>query len=101
VAAHLAMPGAGGILLVQPPPAELALPADEVERWIDEALAGAEAAGMSGGAVTPYVLAHVASASGGRALRANIGLIVNNARTAARVAVALANFPSEQGRTGY
>ena len=40
--------------------------------------------------VTPYVLAHVAEASQGRALRANIGLIVNNARTAGSFASALA-----------
>jgi pseudouridine-5'-phosphate glycosidase len=36
------------------------------------------------------VLAHVAQASGGRALRANIGLIVANARMAGAIAVALA-----------
>ncbi len=90
VAAHLDLPGAGGILLVQPPPSEVALAAGEVEAWIAEALAAARASGVRGGAVTPFVLDHVARASGGRALRANIGLIVNNARTAALVAVELA-----------
>ena len=38
------------------------------------------------GAVTPHLLSFVARASGGRTLRVNIGLIVNNARTAARIA---------------
>jgi pseudouridine-5'-phosphate glycosidase len=92
VAAHLGLPGAGGILLVQPPPAELALDADEVEAWIAEAISAATAGNLRGGAVTPFVLSHIASASGGRALAANVGLIVNNARMAARVAVAEAHL---------
>jgi pseudouridine-5'-phosphate glycosidase len=78
------------MLLVQPPPAELAIDPDEIESWIAEALRAAANAAVSGGAVTPFVLAHVARVSGGRALRANIGLIVANARTAGSVAVALA-----------
>ncbi len=88
VDAHLAIPGRGGMLLVQPPPAEVALDAGDVERWIAEALEAARARGVRGGAVTPYLLSAVARASGGRTLAANIGLIVNNARTAARIAVA-------------
>jgi pseudouridine-5'-phosphate glycosidase len=91
VAAHLGLPGAGGLLLVQPPPPELAIPAAEVDAWIADAVAAAERDGVTGGAVTPYVLRHVADASGGRTLRVNVALIVNNARTAARIAVALAN----------
>jgi pseudouridine-5'-phosphate glycosidase len=90
VTAHQALPGAGGILLVQPPPPELALDADDVEHWIVDGLARAQAEHIRGSAVTPYVLAHVAKASDGRALRANIGLIVANARMAGSVAVALA-----------
>ncbi|HEX9634546.1 MAG TPA: pseudouridine-5'-phosphate glycosidase [Candidatus Limnocylindria bacterium] len=92
VTAHLGLPGAGGILLVQPPPAELALDAGEVEAWITEAISVAEAGNLRGGAVTPFILSHLASASGGRALTANIGLIVNNARMAARVALAEAHL---------
>jgi pseudouridine-5'-phosphate glycosidase len=86
---HLAIPGAGGILVVQPPPAELAIPFDEVETWIEDALREANAQHVTGGAVTPFVLSRVAERSGGRTLTTNIGLIVNNARTAARIAVAL------------
>jgi len=78
------------MLLVQPPPTDVALDGVEVEGWIAEALARADADGIRGAAVTPFVLAHIAAASGGRSLRANIGLIVNNARTAGAIAVALA-----------
>lgn len=89
LAAHRSLPGAGGLLLVQAPPPDVAIPAEEVEGWIAAALNAAAADGMRGADVTPYVLSRVASASGGRALRANIGLIVANAGAAADVAVAL------------
>jgi pseudouridine-5'-phosphate glycosidase len=88
--AHFGLPGSGGILFVQPPPAPLRLDATEVEAWTVEALEAADTVGVIGTALTPFVLAHVARASHGRALEANVGLIVNNARTAAAFAVALA-----------
>ncbi len=90
ISLHMGLPGAGGILIVQPPPAELAIPFGEVEAWIEDALQMAEAQHIRGGAVTPFVLSRVAEQSDGRTLTTNIGLIVNNARTAARIAVALA-----------
>lgn len=90
IGAHLAIPGAGGILLVQPPPADVAIPAEEVDGWIGDALDDAASRGITGGAVTPHLLGHLARASSGRTLRVNVELIVANARTAARIAVALA-----------
>ena len=88
IRAHRALPGAGGIVIAQPAPAELALDAAEVEGWIADGLVNAEANGIRGGDVTPHLLGFVARASGGRALRANIGLIVNNARAAGAIASA-------------
>ena len=90
IAAHRSVPGAGGILLVQPPPVELALDASEVEGWIRDALAAADERGIRGGAVTPHLLASVAQASAGRTLTVNVALIVRNARTAGHIAAALA-----------
>ncbi|HEY7738943.1 MAG TPA: pseudouridine-5'-phosphate glycosidase [Candidatus Limnocylindria bacterium] len=89
VVAHRSIPGAGGILFVQPPPAEVAIPAAEVTAWIGVALLAAEDEGISGAAVTPFLLGRVVAASAGRALRANIGLIVANAATAGDLASAL------------
>jgi len=89
IAAHRSIPGAGGILVVQPPPADLAIDRDEVDRWIADALADAEREGIGGGAVTPRLLGFLARASGGRTLAVNIGLIVGNARLAGRIASAL------------
>jgi pseudouridine-5'-phosphate glycosidase len=89
IAAHRSIPGAGGMLIVQPPPAELAIDAPEVDAWIAQAMRDADAHGIRGGAVTPHLLGFIARASEGRTLRVNIGLIVNNARTAGRIASAL------------
>jgi pseudouridylate synthase len=89
IAAHRSIPGGGGILIVQPPPAELAIEPEAIEGWIGEATADAERHGISGGAVTPHLLSHLARASGGRSLRVNVGLIVANARTAGEIAAVL------------
>jgi pseudouridine-5'-phosphate glycosidase len=89
IRAHRSLPGGGGMLIVQPPPADMALDLDEVDAWIADALRDAEAEGWRGGDVTPHLLASLARASEGRTLRVNIGLIVNNARTAGAIALAL------------
>ena len=97
---HSEIPGAGGMLLVQPPPSDLAIPAAEVDAWIEEATRAAAAAGIAGARVTPFILSQIAELSDGRSLRANIGLIVNNARMAALVAVALAALRYPHQRAG-
>jgi len=83
--AHWRLGGAG--LLLGRPPDE---PLEDVEPLLDEALAVAAAAGVSGQAVTPYVLAHLHRESGGRTEAANRALVAQNARLAGEVAVALA-----------
>ena len=90
LALHFALDGSAGILLGQPPPEDLAIPSDDVARWVETADREAAQRGIRGGSVTPFVLGRVAELSDGRTLRTNIGLIMNNARLAARVAVELA-----------
>ncbi len=82
--------GGGGVLLAAPPPTETAIPRDEVEAWIAQAQAEADAQGVRGQAVSPFLLARVAQLSGGRSLQANLALLKNNARIAAGVAKELA-----------
>ncbi|HXH95681.1 MAG TPA: pseudouridine-5'-phosphate glycosidase, partial [Gaiellaceae bacterium] len=77
----------GGGLLVGRAPDE---PLDDVEPLIDEALRAAHAEGISGPAVTPYVLAHLHRESAGRTLHANRALVAENARLAGEIAVAAA-----------
>ena len=88
VAAHLALPG-GGILLCVPVPVENELPRAEAAAAIARATAEADAAGVHGPALTPWVLRRVADLTDGRSVRANIALIINDARVAGRLAAAL------------
>jgi pseudouridine-5'-phosphate glycosidase len=85
---QLAQGATAGMLIVNPPPAETALPRDEVESLISSAVAAAERAGIRGKAVTPFLLEQVARNSGGKTLQTNIALLVANARLAANIAVA-------------
>jgi pseudouridylate synthase len=81
--AHWAIGGAS--LVVGRPPAESL---DDVEPLIEQALAAASNEGVSGQAVTPYVLSRLHRESGGRTLAANKALVAANAELAARIAVA-------------
>jgi pseudouridine-5'-phosphate glycosidase len=74
------------VLVVVPPPADSALPREQVEESIAQALSEAESAGVHGPAVTPYLLKRVTELSGGASLRANLALLRNNARVAAQIA---------------
>ena len=83
--AHWRLGGAG--LLLGRPPDE---PLEDVEPLIDEALAAAATVGVSGQAVTPFVLSHLHRESGGLTEAANKALVAQNARLAGEVAVAVA-----------
>ena len=78
-----------GLLVAVPVPEPDALPNDQVERAVAAALSEAESRGIRGKAVTPFLLERVAELSGGTSRRANISLLVNNARVAGRIASAL------------
>jgi pseudouridine-5'-phosphate glycosidase len=79
-----------GVLVAVPVPEADALPEDEAEAAIAEATRQADAQGVHGKDVTPFVLAKVLELTGGRSQSANIALLVNNARVGAQIAAALA-----------
>jgi pseudouridine-5'-phosphate glycosidase len=79
----------GGMLVTVPVPKADEWPANEAQIIIDQALADADAAGIAGKAVTPYLLERVSTLSGARSKKANIALLLNNARVAAQIAQAL------------
>jgi len=85
----------GGVLVVVPLPVEDEVPANELKDVIDGALEAATEQGISGKAVTPFLLSRIAAKTEGRTLRANIALLKNNARVAGAIAVALANKEKE------
>ncbi|QQS46196.1 MAG: pseudouridine-5'-phosphate glycosidase [Acidobacteriota bacterium] len=79
------------ILVVVPVPAEDEVPAAEIGSTIDEALDAAAAEAITGKALTPFLLARIAERTEGRSLRANISLLLNNARVAGEIARALSD----------
>lgn len=80
----------GGMLVCVPVPEGHAIAADRMLEVRDAALLEASEAGVNAGAVTPFVLAAIAEATGGASVRANLALAENNARVAALIAGALA-----------
>jgi pseudouridine-5'-phosphate glycosidase len=80
----------GGLLVCNPIPEAHALPKATVDAAIDTALAEAAQQGITGKAVTPFLLARVNALTGGDSLAANIALVLDNARLAAAIAGAWA-----------
>lgn len=76
-----------GVLLAQNPPAEDAMPIEEIEIAVERAEREADHQEISGRARTPFLLERLTAITGGRALKANIALLVRNAELAAEVAV--------------
>jgi pseudouridylate synthase len=76
--------GRTGLLLARPPEETL----DDLEPLIERAIAAAEEQGVSGQAVTPFVLGRLHEESGGRTIAVNRQLVAANAKLAAEVAVA-------------
>ena len=76
-------------LVVQAPPAAVALPQSEVDAAVADALRQARSSGISGAATTPFLLGAVLKATAGRSLLTNLGLLEQNAALAALIAVAL------------
>jgi pseudouridine-5'-phosphate glycosidase len=79
----------GGVLVTVPVPTENELPANEAERAIARALSEAEAQSVTGKEVTPFLLARVSELTGEASLRANVALLLDNARVASAIAAAL------------
>lgn len=85
--------GQGGVLVCNPIPEEDALPENELEAAITDALAEASASSVTGKRLTPFLLAHLARVTSGRAVKANRALARHNAEVAAALAVELAASP--------
>ena len=79
----------GSVLVVVPVPEEAELPRQLAEEAIQRALAVAEGRGITGKALTPFLLGQIAHITEGRSMAANIALLKNNAAVAARIAGAL------------
>jgi len=86
----------GGMLLAVPLPEDDSMPALAVKQAIATALEQAHVEGVTGKALTPFLLSRIQELTAGRSLLSNIALIRNNARVGAEVAVALARALSPE-----
>lgn len=82
----------GGLVLANPIPEADALEAVFIDKVIAEALAEADAQGVSGKAITPFLLKNIVERTQGKSLVANIALVKNNAKIGAQLAKALAEI---------
>lgn len=80
------------ILVTVPPPADLAIPSEEIEGTILNAVKEAEQKGIRGAKVTPFLLAKVSEMSHERSMVTNIALLKNNAYVAGLIAGELARI---------
>ena len=80
----------GGVVVANPVPQADAMPKTEIDAMTEQALREAEAQGVNGKAVTPFLLARIKQLTGGRSLDTNIALVKNNAVLGAELAVELA-----------
>lgn len=88
VAAHRAYAGSG-VLLANPIPEASEMDKELHDRLLAEGLALVAERGVHGADVTPVLLEHFHTASGGVSIDANEALVLNNAKLATEVAVAL------------
>jgi pseudouridine-5'-phosphate glycosidase len=79
----------GGVVVSNPVPQESAMPKEEIDRITEQALREAGEQGVTGKAITPFLLDRIKQLTGGRSLATNIALVKNNALVGARLAVAL------------
>ena len=87
--AHWALQERSAVLVVQPPPVATALSLDLVDAAVAGAVREAAAAGITGAALTPFLLGAVLTATSGRSLPANLALLEANAALAGHIAVAI------------
>lgn len=83
----------GGVVVGNPVPEESAMPKDEIDRITEQALREADQQGVTGKAITPFLLARIKELTGGRSLATNIALVKHNALVGARLAIALNGLP--------
>jgi len=96
VRAQAALGWPGSIVVGNPPPTELALSAESFAALMAKAEAEADAKGVQGAALTPFLLGRLAALSEGRSTRLNRALVVANAGLAARLAARLASGSAQE-----
>ncbi|HEY8656849.1 MAG TPA: pseudouridine-5'-phosphate glycosidase [Candidatus Limnocylindria bacterium] len=89
---HAQLQRGAGLLVTVPIPTDAALDGQRMEREVASALEAAVRAGVTGSALTPFLLARMNDTTTGRTFAANVALLRNNARTAAAIAHRLSDI---------
>jgi pseudouridine-5'-phosphate glycosidase len=76
------------VLVTNPIPETEAISKSEMEPYIEQANREAHEQGVHGKALTPFLLPRISELTGGKSMRANLALLLNNARLAAQIAKA-------------
>jgi pseudouridine-5'-phosphate glycosidase len=91
-ARHWRTGGQTAVLVCVPVPEEFEMPATDIELATEQAICMAIEQGISGKALTPFLLSRMERLTGGKTLEANRALLVNNARVAAQIAASLSRL---------
>ncbi len=83
----------GGIVVGNPIRKDMEVPKEEVSKWIEEALSLVKKNGITGKQVTPFLLDKIKEISNGKSVAANLALLEDNARVAAKIAVRMQDVP--------
>jgi pseudouridine-5'-phosphate glycosidase len=94
--AHWEIGMKSAVLVCQSLSPEEALPHEEVDDAIQQARREAQAQGLRGQPLTPFLLARIAELTGGASLKANLALLLNNARLAAQIAKDFSTAPNKK-----
>jgi pseudouridylate synthase len=95
--AHWEIGMRSAVLVCQPLSVELEIPREKVEGAIQQARDEAREQGIHGQTLTPFLLGKMAELTGGESLRANLALLLNNAKLAAQIAVAFNQDEKQKG----
>lgn len=82
----------GGVLITNPVPQQFAMPKQQIDQAIEQALLEASEQAVTGKDSTPFLLARVTELTGGDSLSTNIRLVENNATLAALIACEVAKL---------
>jgi pseudouridine-5'-phosphate glycosidase len=93
--ANLALGLNNGLIIANPIPEAFALPREVIDLAIEQALAEADADGITGKSITPFLISRVNSLTAGASAAGSVQIGLNNARLAAQIALAYASLSSE------
>jgi len=82
----------GGVLIANPIPKSYEMDNLVIQQAVEKSIEEARIQGISGKAITPFLLSRIEQITKGNSLKSNIQLVLNNAKLAAEIAISLSDF---------